>query len=262
MKTANVKVTIRSNDFDQTTQEEMWSIYQNFYSCSYKSFMSRIARNNYFAMYTANAKLVGFTSLRVDHQILEDKKHLFFYFEQTVIDQAYRGESLIQQTGLKLIVRFAGKLLTSKAYFWADALTYQTYLGFTKSLTEYYPSRKSGTPPPAKQMLNYLGDKHFGNTYSAVTGIIYQATEYGNAPSERISSEQLADPDIRFYVGSNPFYIRGNGLLVMAPLTKKNLKQLLTSFLRSMYHLPLLKHSKRGLPPYHNQLGIRALSNL
>jgi hypothetical protein len=235
MKTQKVKITIRKNNFSRKTKEEMWEVYQTYYTYQREAFMQRIAQNTHFAMYHVNGKLIGFTGIRIDRQRIEGKKRLFIYFCQSVIEQAFRGKSLIQQTGLRLIGRLAGELLTCKAYFWADASTYRAYLVFAKSLQEYYPCRTSPTPTPVKSMVKYLGERHFGDTYSSITGTIHKPAHYVNDFSLSISTEKLSDPDIRFYLGANPLHNQGNDLLVMAPVSRGNVGRLLRRFLKKAW---------------------------
>jgi len=223
MKKAKIKVQIVTNDFSAATKEEMWTVYSKFYDYTKEYFMQRIEKNNYFSMYTVDGKIVGFTGLRIDRTRINGRKRLLIYFGQTIIDHAYRGKSLIPTTGAKLCLRYLPEILTSKTYFWADCLTYKAYLVFAKTLEQYYPTYKEELSPDAKSVIDFIGQRHYSDTYCPSTGTVKKDTVVVNDSSTtRIPMKYRQDQDIRFFTKANPLFMEGHGLITLGPVNLTN----------------------------------------
>lgn len=228
MKNAKIKVRIVSNQFTAETREEMWTIYSKYYDYSKEAFMKRIYKNDYFSMYTVDDKIVGFTGLRVDRLVVKGRRHLLFFFGQTIIDSAYRGQSLIPTTGAKLCLRFLPEILTSKTYFWAYCLTYKAYLVFAKTLDQYYPSYQAPLATETKEVIDFIGHKHFPETYCQDTGTVTDDPVVVTDPSTlQIPVKYRQDPDIEFYTQANPLYMNSHGLITLGPVNFKNFSLLM-----------------------------------
>ncbi|MCO6487779.1 MAG: hypothetical protein J5I98_05135 [Phaeodactylibacter sp.] len=226
MNNQKIKVSIVANDLSDAVKEEMWAVYRNYYHYTRDSFMARIAGNNYYSFYTLNGKIIGFTGLRISRAVIDSKKHLFIYFGQTVIDKAHRGKSLIPVTGARLYLMFWREILSSRTFFWADALTYKAYLVFAKSLEEFYPTYQQKNPQHIQKVIDYIGQEHYGKDYNFGLGTVSKDQVLVNDPCASIPLKYRKDPDIRFYVQANPGYTRGQGLITLAPLSGTNFMKL------------------------------------
>lgn len=224
MKKAKVKVRLVSNDFSETTKEEMWQLYRQYYHYSKEDFMQRIAKNNYYSMYRSEGRLVGFTGLRIHRMKGRTGRKLLIYYGQTVIEKEFRGKSLLPRTAGKLCLRFFWDLITSKVFFWADCLTYKAYLVFAKTVEEYYPSYKKQNPAEIKQILDRIGMMNYRDTYCPETGTVKKDKVLVNdKTSFSIRPEYARDPDVTFFQQANPNYISGHGLITLTPMNWKNI---------------------------------------
>ena len=225
-------------------------VYKNYYRYTKESFMARIKKNNYYSFYTLNGKIVGFTGLRINRTVIEGKKHLFIYFGQTVIDAAHRGKSLIPVTGTKLYLKYWREILSSRTFFWADALTYKAYLVFAKSLEEFYPNRQMNNPESIQKVIDHIGREHYGTYYNFGVGTVRKEQILVNDPCINIPLKYRQDPDIRFYTQANPGYTQGQGLITIAPLSGTNFmrlaKRLMIKAMRTA--LPVIFQPKRSAP--------------
>jgi len=242
MQRSKIKVSIVSNQLSTSQKEEMWDVYKKYYSYTKESFMKRIPKNNYFSLYSVEGKIVGFTGLRIQSFRFDGKKRFMMYFGQTVVEARYRGKSLIQKTGSKLCMKYFFSLLSSKAYFWCDALSYKPYLVFAKSLDEYYPSYKEETPADTQDLMNCLGAMNYGSSYKHKSGTIVKEKTLVADTSSKVRKQDLSDPDIRFYVQANQKLDQGHGLLTFAPANTRNLLRLL----KRMVAVSLKPRSKKA----------------
>lgn len=226
-----IQVLIKNNDLSTNTKEEMWSIYQKYYHYSREAFMNRIHRNNYYSFYYHQDKIVGFTGLKIDKLAFNGEKQLMIYFGQTIIEREFRGKSLIPVTAAKLCIKFLRSLMTSKVYFWYDALTYKAYLVAAKTVSEYYPSRTNKMTKEVKQLMDYIGEKHYGDKYDACSGTVMKDTQLVNDASVNIQLKDYGDEDINFYMQANPNHHVGHGLLTFAPASLKTVGTLLKRYI-------------------------------
>ena len=232
MNQSGIQTTIVTNKFSLATQEEMWSVYKKYYHYSKASFLERIKKNNYYSFYTLNGQIIGFTGLRISNAVIDGQKHLFIYFGQTVIDAAYRGKSLIPVTGAKLYLKFWRDILSSKTYFWADALTYKAYLVFAKSLEEYYPTYRVKNSAYIQGVIDHIGQANYGEAYNLGQGTVSKSQVLVNDPCINIPMRYRQDPDINFYTNANPGFVHGHGLITIAPLNGQNFLRLAIRVMR------------------------------
>jgi hypothetical protein len=229
-----ISINITDNQFSAATKEEMWNVYKKYYTYSKDDFMNRIAKNSHFAIYTHAGKIVGFTGLRITRTKIEGKSSLFMYFGQTVIETACRGHALLPFTGLKLCLKYFKDLFFSDIYFWCDALTYKSYLVFAKSLSLCYPSRKQQMSESIKNLINYIGQKHYADSYCSTLGTVRKSKKLVSDPSVSISNKDEQDADIRFFMKVNPNHAKGHGLITLAKLNRNTFSPVLYRFANSI----------------------------
>ncbi|MEM7368318.1 MAG: GNAT family N-acetyltransferase [Bacteroidota bacterium] len=235
MNTSNIHIYIHTNTLPQETKEAMWEVYQPYYTYEKETFLSRFHTNNHYALYYADGELVGFTGLRINEVRVEKHNHLLIYFGQTVISKSFRGKGLIRMTGLKLIRRYWKQILFSKAWFWADALSYKAYLVFAKNLKEYYPTRQHATPAAVRELIDFIGDLHYGETYCKQTGTVLKTVKYVADPSSMIRRQDREDADVDFYARANPQSSLGHGLITMGPISLANVVRLVKRAIRKRF---------------------------
>ncbi|MFT4667362.1 MAG: hypothetical protein ACI8YQ_004291 [Polaribacter sp.] len=226
-----ISINITDNQFSAATKEEMWNIYKKYYNYSKSSFMERVANNNHFSLYTNQGKIVGFTGLRINKVQSDKKSKLLIYFGQTVIDKQFRGKALLPITGAKLCMKYFWDLLRSDVYFWCDALNYKPYLVFAKTLADFYPTRKRNMPKAIKNLIDFIGNQHYKESYCPETGTVLKPVNLVSDLSVRVYENDRKDVDIQFYMKGNPGYIDGHGLITLAPVNFSNFNLLLKRFI-------------------------------
>ena len=127
---------------------------------------------------------------------------------------------------MKLIRKFWKQILFAKAWFWADALSYKAYLVFAKNLTEYYPTRQYATPQAVQEVVDFIGETHYGDSYCSKTGTVHKSVKYVADPSVSICQHDKQDPDVSFYAQANPKSQQGHGLLTLGPISARNVWRL------------------------------------
>jgi hypothetical protein len=103
---------------------------------------------------------------------------------------------------------------------------YKTYRFLPLFFHEYYPCRHVATPVWARSAMAALAGRKFADRFDAEHGVIRAD---GNSARLRpgvadITPPRMQDPDVRYFVESNPSHAEGDELCCLAPLTRANLK--------------------------------------
>ena len=229
------KIKFTDTNLSDSVKEEMWNVYRKYYSYSKEYFLERMKQNNHFALYLNKGKIIGFAGLRIDRFEVEGRKIFLVCFGQVVINKAFRGKSLIPYTGTMLCFKYLKEVLLSDVWFWSDALTYKSYLVFVKTVPEAYPTYKKETSAEAKTLIEKIGKKYYTGSFCPETGTVKKPVNYINDCSVSIRSEDLADPDIQYFMKANPNYRRGHGLITLTPMHWKNIRILLERCVRNLF---------------------------
>ena len=188
-------------------------------------------------MYKIGTKIVGFIGIKIDRQLLQGQNYLMIQFGQAVIDRTYRGMSFLPVTITKLFAIFWRDFLFGHTYFWAEVLTYNSYLAFAKPLPFFYPSYRHPTPYEIKEMIDSVGSKQFRAKYNPVLGTICNPFNVVNDFSTEIQTKYLEDKDINFFTSINARHEEGHGLITIAPANTRNLYSILKRYVMK-YLLP------------------------
>ncbi|MEM7512393.1 MAG: hypothetical protein AAF388_15770 [Bacteroidota bacterium] len=230
------KLTVTLHDYllPESTKEQMWEVYKQYYTYSYEEFMKRIPTNDLYSFYLHEGRIVGFTGLRVDRAYVQGQKQFLIYFGQTVIENQYRGKSLIPVTGFKLCCKYWREFVSGKVFMYADALTYKAYLVFAKTVGEMYPSYKRPNSPLVNGIFDLIGNTYYRGTFNEENRTIRKDRMLVDDNKTCTPTNYMEDADIRFYMESNPLWQSGHGLLTIAPMNLKNLKTLTVRIAKKM----------------------------
>jgi len=225
-----ISINIKANNFTADTKEEMWNIYKKYYNSNKEDFMKRIETNNQFAIYKHKGTIVGFTGMKINRTKIDGKNKMLIYFGQTVIGKKFRGNALLPITALKVCLKYFKTFVSSDIYIWYDALTYKSYLISAKTTAVCYPSRKQQTPNSIKKLINYIGQKHYQESFCEELGTVAKSKIFVSDPSVRIGNNEPTDADIRFFMKANPNYKKGHGLITLTPMSTKNVMALVKRY--------------------------------
>lgn len=236
-KKNKVTVTIQENNLGTSTINEMWQLYQKYYFCDYDTFIERLETVKYVSFYKKANRIVGFIGIEVVRQHLHGRNYLLMRFGQVIIDKAFRGKSLIPITGAKLCRLFWKDFLFGHTYFWADTLTYKSYLVFAKTLEEFYPSYKQPTPYQVKDVIDFIGTNRYGGNYNSALGTVCKSFKFVNDFTTEVQAKYREDKDIQFFANVNARHREGHGLITIAPASFRNLLQLAKRYVQKYMSL-------------------------
>ena len=202
-KQKKLSVTIQKNELSIATIHQMWQLYKDYYHSTYDTFVEQLTTYQYLSFFKQEEQLVGFACIETIRQPLHGRNYLFIRFGQAIIDPAFRGKALIPITAAKLSRLFWKDFLFGQAYFWANTLTYTSYLVFAKTLSSFYPSYKHPTPYAVKDLIDFIGLKQYGEDYNPALGTVHTSFKVVNDFTTEVQTKYLEDKDIQFFTSLN-----------------------------------------------------------
>ena len=212
----------------------MYSLYIPYHNVDKSFFIDRtINQFTKLALFLNKNKIIGFCGIR--YECL--KKDITInvsaiYYGQMFIDKQFRGKFLIQKIGLILAIRYKIMHPQTKLFMWGDIIGYKAYLLIIRSFPEAYPSPDYPITPEIKKIRDYLGQKYYSHNYNKELGVVYKNQNRIKDTDAQIKSRDLANPLIEHYTHINKHHKRGDGIIVIIPVTFKNVMCTIMKYMR------------------------------
>lgn len=224
------KIIIEYRRGETLTEEELaalWAVYAPHHNMSRADFVARLRTGlDGLAIYRhpRTGAVVGLTGMRRLELVLPSgQRALALYSGGSYVEPAFRGLHLLQRFLAREVLRWRLRHPLGRAYIWFDALSFKTYMIATRNTPSYYPSRHWPVPTDIQALMLQLGRSTYGDRYDPQTHAIHKEQQRLKAHVAPIGQAELSDPDIAFYVRSNPGHAHGDGLLTVIPFTAVNL---------------------------------------
>ena len=208
-------------------RQEMWQIYNKYYEVDRTAFFNRFTSNDFYAIYKDGEDIIGFTALRIRPITTQDGTFMTFYLGQSVIEQEFRGGSLIPKTCFNLFVQHFMNHPFMPLYVWCDALTYKPYMIFANAMERFYPSRQHTMTPKIRRLINKIGQTYYPDSFDPQTGTVMKGSNVIDDITAVIDEQKMQHPDIHFFTQANPKYTKGHGLITIAPINFRNFVSLI-----------------------------------
>jgi hypothetical protein len=214
--------------------EEMFSLYIPYHNVDKGFFIDRtINQFTKIALFLNKKKIIGFCGIRYERLKKIIKANVStIYYGQMFIDKQFRGKFLIQKIGLMLAVKYKLMHPQTKLFMWGDTIGYKAYLLIIKSFPEAYPSPNYPTTPEIKRVRDFLGRKYYSHNYNKELGVVYKNQNRIKDADAKIKSSDTENPLIRYYTHINKHHKRGDGILVIIPVTFKNVTYTMMKYMR------------------------------
>jgi hypothetical protein len=169
-------------------------------------------------------RIQGFSTQKLISFPLNDKVIHGVFSGDTIIDKNYWGSFELYKVFGKSFTKYCN--LFPEFYWFLISKGYKTYKMLPLFFKIFYPNYSNPIPEYEKQVLDAFGHFKYPNIYNARIGVI----EYPQGKDKLkdgvadITSKQLKDKNIQFFLKSNPNYILGHDLVCLARLDTDNLK--------------------------------------
>lgn len=222
-------------DIKPSLNEEIWALYGQAHTIAFEQFSERWQRLDQVVLFRqrASGRLIGCIGVRFhDFLIAGSRPMPTLYFGQVYIEPAFRGRMLIQRTVLGFMLKAKCRHPLGTCYFWTDALTYKPYLVMANNLADYYPHPDRATPPDILALQDAIGARYYPDTFQAETRTVNKPSNLLNDQSVVITERDLQNRFIGFYAQRNPGHAKGDGLLLVCPMSLKNVLHFLLRLIR------------------------------
>lgn len=199
------------------TLEQMWAVFSKYYADIHRAkFEADLSEKQDVILLEddGDRSVQGFSTLEVYARRLHGRAFVAVYSGDTVVEEAYWGQSALQRTFTRYMVRTKLAHPLTPVYWYLISKGYKTYLLLARNFPTHYPRYDRPTPPFAQAVLDLLSADKFAQAYRPEQGILHfeqcqGRLKRGVAP---VDASLLAYPDIRFFVERNPGHADGDEL--------------------------------------------------
>jgi hypothetical protein len=217
---------IAVSKLDSDTIAQMWSVFCGYYAdISRDRFLADLNQKQFVLLLfdTGNRSVQGFTTIQVLQRQFAGKPYTVVYSGDTIITQAYWGQSALQGGFYRFLMALKLKNPLTPLYWFLISKGYKTYLLVSRSCPDYWPRHDRATPKHVLGIIDQLSTEKFAGDWKPELGVLQFATPAGKLKEgvAPIDDAALAYPDIRYFVERNPGHAQGDELCCLAAIDAK-----------------------------------------
>ena len=187
-------------------------------------FRSDLAEKQWVVRVSNKAGLLGFTSLRFLRVRYEAEELSVVYSGDTIVANEARSGTSFARTWISAI-RWLAQHYSVRELHWLLLVSgFRTYRFLPVFWREFLPSRERIALPTEYRRMQAAARQLFGDRYDADSGIVrFARPQICRADRNGIAPGRMQDPDVAYFVESNPGYADGDELVCWTRLTHDNL---------------------------------------
>ncbi|MBX3249978.1 MAG: hypothetical protein KF901_22565 [Myxococcales bacterium] len=198
-------------------RDAMWRVFRAYYAdVTREAFEADLDEKDHVIVLrdSGDASLQGFSTLKVYDQKVEGRRVVAVFSGDTIVDEAYWGQSALHWTFLGFLARLKRRAPLTPVYWFLISKGYKTYLLLTRNFPEHWPRHDRPTSPFAKALLDVLATERYGDAYDPVRGVLSFPEPHGRLRQHvaPLAEDLLAQPDVRFFARANPRHAEGDEL--------------------------------------------------
>lgn len=207
-----------------------------FYNVKRERFDRDLEEKNWVAILEdKNNKIIqGFSTLKVIEHKIEGIPIKAIFSGDTIIHKQYQGERELFRTVGQLFLSLIEKYKKEKLYWFLISMGYKTYLMLPLFFKKFYPRCDKTTPKFERKIIDGLGYLKYPLEYNSKTGIIHYngPKEYLKSGVADMTDRILKNPNAKFFLKKNPFYVTGDELVCIAELSLENFRPVLCKIIQ------------------------------
>lgn len=203
-----------------TFKKELWQISNSLFDFEEEAYYERLHLFNHFAIFKVEDKIVGFLSIFIDNTVVHSKPAVLLGIGLSALLPEYRNQNLLPKALFKFLPKFLLINPLKPHYFWAMAITHLSYRMGIRASKFQYPTPDGNCPTPYKELLDWLGNKYYKETYCSADStaeVNFSATGESIFPSDK----EMEDPIVAHFIKKIPSALAPNnkaGILSIAPV--------------------------------------------
>jgi hypothetical protein len=142
----------------------------------------------------------------------------------TIVEREYWGEAALARVWSRHAFRVAESIRDRRVFWFLISSGYKTYRFLPVFFREFYPTYVRPTPAAVRAALTALAGAKFPDEFDARSGIVRPRRPAPlRAGIADADARRLVDPHVAFFVAANPGHARGDELVCLTELTRRNL---------------------------------------
>ncbi len=152
----------------------------------------------------------------------------------TVVDPSARRSNMLARTVLGAIMTLGG--CAEVPLLWLlICSSFRTYRFLPVFLREFYPRFDLDTPPSVQELIRLLAHERWGRYFDPSSGlVVFDEPQILRQPETAVAEARRTDPNVGFFLRSNPGWLAGDELVCLAELSPENLNARGRRILRSV----------------------------
>ncbi len=168
-------------------------------------------------------RLRGFSTLHIYTTTFQQRPVSVVFSGDTVLERVYRGNYDLPRIWIHSVLDLCASL-PRPLYWLLISSGYRTYRYLPLFYRTFYPRHDAATPPETQALIDHLATERFGRQYDPQQGVVRfsQGATPLRAGEGEITDDELADPNIVFFVARNPGHVRGDELVCLTEIDPAN----------------------------------------
>ena len=213
-------------NLDSNTITQMWSVFSRYYAdISREKFLADLNEKQFVLILfdSGDRSVQGFSTIQVLRREFAGKPYMAVYSGDTIINEAYWGESALQAGFYRFLMGLKIKNPMTPLYWFLISKGYKTYLLFSRGCPDHWPRYDSPTPKRVLGIIDQLASEKFADDWKPELGVLQFATPAGKLKEgvAPVDAAALAYPDIRYFVERNPGHAVGDELCCLGAIDSK-----------------------------------------
>ena len=199
----------------------------NYDGTSVEIFRNDLACKDEAVVLIVQGRLVGFTTLQVYVSRTAGKPVRIVYSGDTIVDRRHWGQQQLAFAWIRRIGEIKAQAPDLPLYWLLLVKGHRTFKYLSVFSRSFHPHWQLERPD-LKPLADRLARERFGADYNSQTGVVEFSKSRGHLKPDIASptGRELARPDTRFFVESNPGFRRGHELVCICELEPANMKPL------------------------------------
>lgn len=211
---------------DEAARQAMYELFARYYEDVErdKFFKDLDDKQHVIRMLGVDGELLGFSTLQLLETEFEGRSAAVLFSGDTVVDHRAWGQKALQQGFVAFVTAEKLRQPRRPLYWFLISKGYKTYL-LTRKNFRCFPNHAAPTPPRAQALLDHVAQLKYPGDYDPERGVIAFPTSQGKVRGEfeDLGPEELAHPDIAYFVARNPGYRDGDELCTIAEIRLRDL---------------------------------------
>ncbi len=169
-------------------------------------------------------ELVGFSTFIYYEHVFDGEAVSVIYSGDTIVDPSAWNSTAMMRSVMAAYFDCHRDNGGQPLYWFLITSGFRTYRFLPVVFQKYYPHHEAPTPPDMKRLLDDLAFSKFGCDYDSSSGIVRLKQAQTLKPHlASVPETRLDNPDVGFFLQSNPGYVLGDELASITELSRENL---------------------------------------